>query len=356
MKLSVRDIEKFLSAPPAACRVFLFYGPDQGLVRARARAMAARFVQDLNDPFAITMLDGDAIAKDPARLTMETATLALGAGERVVWLREADDKCAKAMESLLLANSIPAIVIAEAEDLGPRSALRRLVEAAPNQAAAVPCYVEDAGMVAQIVSRELSAAGWQLSRDAASWFSQRVTGDRGLVQQEIQKLITYLGPSKTGNNLVDLDILQAIATGGAALIEDAFVDAIGTPAAMGLLERLLSEGTPVVSLIRMIGRHAARLYTTQLRIQSGEDQKSAMDSLQPKLFFKRETAFRAQLSRFSLRALASIRAELWRLEGACKQTGAPDDLLLSQFVLRLSGTSAPTRVTNPDKIGMMGAR
>lgn len=337
MKLQTRDIEKFLNQPPAECRVFLFYGPDSGLVQHRARQMIARFASDLNDPFAVSLLEGDDVVKDPSRLVGESAILALGADQRVLWLRNADDKSGKAVENLLLAENIPAIVIIEADELGPRSVMRRLAEAA-NNAAAIPCYVEDAGQVAQYVSRELSAAGLQITRDAATWFGQNLGGNRGVVEQELQKLITYMG-DKNLYGQIDLDTLKEIASGGSSLAEDEFVDAIGTPRAPQMLEKLLQEGSSVIALIRMIGRHVQKLYSAQLNIQSGDSFKTAVDKLTPKLFFKREAAFRTQLSRFSLRTLNRLRTRLLELEKDCKQTGAPDETLLSQLVLLLGASS-----------------
>jgi len=333
MKLQTRDIDKFLSAPPPVCHIFLLYGPDQGLVTARARAMAERFAPDLNDPFAVTILDSDDVIKDPSRLTGECAMLALGGGQRLIWLRDADEKCAKALEQLLLSPNNAAILVIEAGELGPKSNLRKLAEAA-NNAAAIPCYVEDAGQIVQYVTRELNAAGWRMTRDAATWFGQNLGGDRGLVQQEIQKLITYLGRLEQ-NNEVGLESLKAVAAGGAVLEEDEFIDAIGTPAAIPMVQKLMAEGQAPVNILRILGRHAGRLYATQLRISGGEDMKFAMDALQPKIFFRRENAFRAQLARFSLRYLSRLRGELWRLEAQCKQTGTPDELLVSQLVLRL---------------------
>ncbi|HRJ12293.1 MAG TPA: hypothetical protein PKW15_03505, partial [Alphaproteobacteria bacterium] len=204
---------------------------------------------------------------------------------------------------------------------------------------AIPCYVEDAGQVAQYVTRELAASGFQISRDAATWFGQNLGGDRGMVEQELQKLITYLGAPDAANKNVDLETLQQIAAGGGSLAEDDFVDAIGTARAPRMLEKLLQEGSAPVSLIRMIGRHAQKLYAVQLSIQAGDDMKTAMDKMQPKLFFKREAAFRAQLSRFSARTLSRLRARLLELEKECKQTGAPDETLLAQLVLLLGGTA-----------------
>lgn len=334
MKLPPRDIEKFLASPPPSCRVFVFYGPDQGLVSARARAMAQKFAPDIQDPFAVTLLDADTLTKDPSRLLAECSMLALGGGVRLVWLRGADDSTAKALEALLLTGTIPAIVVVEAGELPPKSALRKLAEAAQSEAAAIPCYVEDTGQVAQIITRELAQAGWRISRDAAQWFGANLGGDRAMVQGEIEKIITYLGTPKS-DNTVDMDVMRAVASGGAALEEDVFLDAVGTPAAAGMAQKLLAEGQPVTNLIRTLGRHVSRLYATQLRIQNGDDIKSAMDALQPKIFFKRENAFRAQLQKYSLRYLSRLRAELWRLENQCKQTGTPDELLFSQLCVLL---------------------
>jgi DNA polymerase-3 subunit delta len=335
MKLQTREIEKFLTAPPPACRVFIFYGPDSGLVSARGRALAQKFAPDLNDPFNVTLLDGDDLAKDAARLIAETQMMALGGGQRLIWLRNADDKNAgKAVENLLLAETIPAIVIIEAGELPPKSMLRKLAEAA-NNAAAIPCYVEDPAQVAQYVTRELAQVGWKITRDAATWFGQTLGGDRGLVQQEMEKLITYLGQANPAQNNVDVDTLKTIAAGGAVLEEDEFIDAIGTAAAIPMVQKLMAEGQAATNIIRTLGRHVSRLYATQLKISGGEDMKSAIDGLQPKLFFKRENAFRAQLTRFSLRYLSQLRTQLWRLEQQCKQTGAPDELLVSNLVLLL---------------------
>ncbi len=344
MKLQTREIDKFLAAPPPVCRVFVFYGPDGGLVTARGRAMAQKFAPDLNDPFAVTLLDGDDLAKNPSRLIAEAQMLAPsylgGGGQRLIWLREADEKNAgKAVENLLLAENIPAIVVIEAGELSPKSTLRKLSEAAAN-AAAIPCYVEDPAQVAGYVTRELAAAGWKLSRDAATWFGQNLGGDRGLVQQELEKLITYLGAPNPAQNSVDIDKLKNIAAGGAVLEEDEFIDAVGTPAAVPMVQKLMAEGQAAPNIIRTLGRHVSRLYATQLKIAGGEDMKNAMDALQPKLFFKRENAFRAQLNKFSLRYLSRLRGELWRLEQQCKQTGSPDELLVSQLVLLLGARAA----------------
>ena len=53
MKIPFRDIESFVAKPNPVVRVILVYGPDQGLMRERAKVMASAVVEDINDPFNV---------------------------------------------------------------------------------------------------------------------------------------------------------------------------------------------------------------------------------------------------------------------------------------------------------------
>ncbi|MEM6650433.1 MAG: DNA polymerase III subunit delta, partial [Pseudomonadota bacterium] len=72
--LKPRDIPEFLRAKPKGVFVVLLYGPDQGLVRERAKTLGHMVVEDLNDPFnAIELTDTD--LSDTGRLTDEAMAL-----------------------------------------------------------------------------------------------------------------------------------------------------------------------------------------------------------------------------------------------------------------------------------------
>ena len=53
MKLTWKQIEPFVKSPDPAARVVLVYGPDDGLMRERAKLMGQTIVADLNDPFKL---------------------------------------------------------------------------------------------------------------------------------------------------------------------------------------------------------------------------------------------------------------------------------------------------------------
>ena len=68
-------MERALDANPDV-RAVLLYGPDAGLVRERADGLVRGVAGDLGDPFRVTELSPDEIAKEPARLFDEAAAIA----------------------------------------------------------------------------------------------------------------------------------------------------------------------------------------------------------------------------------------------------------------------------------------
>ena len=91
MKLSAANVEGFIRAPDPAVRAMLLYGPDGGLVRERADALARQVVDDLGDPFRVAELGPAQLKADPARLADEAAAAieAVAADDAEAQVREA---------------------------------------------------------------------------------------------------------------------------------------------------------------------------------------------------------------------------------------------------------------------------
>jgi DNA polymerase-3 subunit delta len=99
---------------------------------------------------------------------------------------------------------------------------------------------------------------------------------------------------------------------------------------------------PVV-VHRSLQNHFRRLHLTRTRMAEGQSLHQAMEALQPKVFFKWEDAFRAQINRWSPGALEQVLNRLARLEAECKQTGAPVETLTGQAILSLAAGTAKSR-------------
>ncbi len=345
MKIAARDIESFVRKPPAAALAVLVYGPDEGLVRERLDLLTKTVVEDIRDPFNVVELAGSALEESPARLLDEAQSISmLGAnskdGRRVVRVRDATEKALAAVKNALESlKDGDNLVLLEAGNLPPRNQLRALFESAPN-AAALPCYVDDARDIGRVIGDTFRAAGYTCSSDALAHIAAGVAGDRAVARAEAEKLITYMGPQ---NKRITLDDAVA-STGNSAVmsLEDLarHVGAGDFSAADKILTHVFSEGVEPVRVLRALQSHFTRLHVTKARIEQGMDAETAMKTLKPAVFWKVKTAFVAQLNGWSMLQMEQALTMLVSAEAQCKRTGAAPETLCGRAVLSLANLGA----------------
>lgn len=334
MKLTWKQIEPFVKRPDPAARVVLVYGPEDGLMRERAKTIGLSVVSDFTDPFNVAVLSASQLADDPARLADEAHAISMMGGGRLVRVEDAGDKLTTLIKAYLENPSTDNLVILEAGELGPRSSLRKLCESAPN-AAALPCYVEDERDISRLIRESLQTEGMSIEPDAVQFLAGNIAGNRARARSEIEKLVTYKGAS----GVITLEDVQA-ACGEAG---DGSLDVLIYSAAGGNVvdclrtyDRLLAEGVSFMAIIRSLQNHFRKLHFTKSCASNGEPLEAIMKKLNPPIFFKQENAFKAQVQRWTLPALEQISARLQTLEAQCKQTGAAPETLCSQALLAIS--------------------
>jgi DNA polymerase-3 subunit delta len=337
MKLAAAQISAFLQKPDPAARVILVYGPDAGLVRERAESMAKKVVPDINDPFRTAHLTGAAIADDPARLHDEMAAQALGGGSRLVRVSSAIENMAAALAALLSdLQPSESLLLIEGGDLDKRSRLRGICEN-DSRAVAIPCYVEEGAARQRTISDILQTAGLRAERDALALLGEILPPDRMAMRSELEKLALYVGGAKNG--LVKLIDVEAIVqdAGGAEL--DDLIFAVGSGdarRAATLLDRLMEEQTSPVAILRSAERHFLRLQVARYHMDAGLGAGEAIKKLQPPVFWKHADSMAAQARRWPAAKIEAALARLFEAEAAVKRTGAPDEALTAQLLLRLA--------------------
>ncbi len=338
MKISAGRADGFCRKPRAGVAAVLLYGPDRGLVQERAETLARTVVDDLRDPFRVSELSGKAIAGDPALLADEAAAQALTGGRRVVRLRDTGNDAADAVASWLEAAAGDSLVVVEAGELVKSSRLRKLFEGSEN-AAAVPCYADDAASLEGVIDESLSSYGLRPTAAARSALLARLGGDRKLSRREIDKLALYVGE---GVGEVDEAAVEAVVGDSATVTLDDLADAVagGDHAAVGRsLARLHLDGVHPVGALRAVERHFQRLHL----VAASADAERALAGLRPPLFFKRQPAFMAQLRRWPAATLAAALDVLLQAEIDCKTTGLPAQAICGQALTRLTAAAARSR-------------
>lgn len=335
MKLTWKQIDGFVKSPDKAARAILVYGPDDGLMRERARAIAQTVVTDLSDPFNVTVLTESALLDDPARLNDEARAMSLMGGARIVRIEGASDKISPILREYLEDPSRENLVVLEAGELGTKSPLRALFEKQPN-AAALPCYVEDERSVSQLIRDMVKAAGLSIQADAVTWLATNIAGDRARARSEIEKLILYMGQ---GGGTIRLEDAQAACGEAGAQSFDDLIYAVGggrADVALTTYQKMLDETIPVVAILRSLQTHFRKLHFVHAQVASGMEAESAMKKLSPPIFFKYEQNFRAQLTKWPMAKINDVLRRLNDIEAQTKRTGTPTETLTAQAILSLS--------------------
>jgi DNA polymerase-3 subunit delta len=305
------------------------------LVRERAESLAKAVAPDLDDPFRVMTLPGTALAADPARLNDEMAAQSFTGGRRLVRLKDAGDALGAAFASLL--DDPPpgdSVAIAEAGDLAGRSALRRAFEGAKN-AVAVPCYMDEAETLAELVRSVLASHKITATAETREYLAGRLGSDRGVTRSELEKLALYAGDD--GRIGIE-DAIACVGDSAALSVDDAiFAAADGDAAALErALQRAFQEGESAVGIVKAAMRHFEKLHLAGARIAGGMSADAALQSLRPPVFFKHQARFLGALRQWPPRRAAAALGVLLEAERQCKRTGFPDHAICSDALLRLA--------------------
>jgi DNA polymerase-3 subunit delta len=341
MNVKPGEAERFAAKPPADLRAALVYGPDSGLVRERADALAKSVVADLSDPFRVADLDESALSGDPARLFDEAAALSMTGGRRVVRIRGAGNALAGMFEDFLESGTGDALIVVEAGELAKSSALRRVFEGA-DKAAALPCYLDNAQALEDIVRAVMKGYGLAIGADAVEAAVAKLGADRLLTRQELEKLALYA----MGDGTVAIAHVEAMMGDESELRVEAVCDAAAEADFVTLdreLTRLWEAGTSPIGVIRPALTHFQRLLAVRAETDEGADVAAAMRKLRPPVFYQRERSFRAQVSRFTVEKLEAALGLLYEAEALVKSTGVPAEAVTGRAFFSVAGLARSLR-------------
>lgn len=343
--LKGKAIDAFVARRDPKIAAILVYGPDLGLVRERADAVARQVCADFKDPFNYLELTDADLKSDPARLGDEIAALSLMGGDRVVRIRTNGESVAAAarlvVEGLEGGHLKPAgVVLIEAGDLAKSSGLRKLFEGS-KAAVALPCYADAPADVRAIAEAAARAEDLRFDGEALDLLVLLLGEDRGVSRAEIDKLILFKGPKtvREGAGVITLDDVRAVLvdTVSDAAGDAAAAAADGAPARLArALHRLAVAGASPVGTARALQREFSRLRAARGLMADGASAETAMGKLRPPVFFMEKRAFEARLGRWSLKKLDAALDMLIDAELGAKSTGLPDEAIVERAAFRVA--------------------
>lgn len=350
MKLTGTRADKFCAAPQAGILGALIYGPDRGLVQERGQILASKFADDPNDAFNVTLLTADDLSSDPARLSDEMSAMSLLGGTRLIRVKLEHEKQGAAISKLIgsfdaAPQRCAARLIIEAGDMSPRSAIRKAFEAA-GHFAALPCYALSVQNLERLIVDKLAAIGPHgigIDKDALLMWAPLLEGDRGLAQNEIEKLALYKGYGETENSCVTLEDINALAAGGQAGSIDEIINAAfsgQSQIADSAYRRAVSGKVHPALILRSLQRHITRLHQAAAARDSGMSPSEAMRALRPPVFAMHQRSFENQLRAWPIVRLTRILNESLETESRVKRAGSADTALVGRLLNAISMIAA----------------
>ncbi len=350
MKITGARQKRFLDNPPADLIGVMLFGPDRGLAKTRAQALAKKLVPDADDTFGATILTADDLSSDPAKLSDEMSALSLLGGGRLIRLRLDHERSGQAIAKLIKAfdtdpSRAEAKLIIEAGDLTPRSHIRKAIEAA-GHFAAIGCYAANAKDLREQIKTGLADKYISIDNEALEFWLPLLEGDFALAAGEIEKMALYKGYGKVENAKVTLEDIRAIAAGGQA----ASIDTIITEALSGQFDkcdtayrRAVDGKINPVTILFALQRHMMRLMEAAIKMEGGENANNAVKSLRPPVFKMQEGTFIRQLNIWPARMLSLSLQQCQIAERQLKSTGAPAEAITSRLLLALSTYAAKNK-------------
>lgn len=340
MKPGPAQIQAALRRLDPGIRLVHLFGPDEALVRERARIFGRQVVEDLSDPFLVVDLDGKAVADDDAILADEAASLPMLGGRKLIRITGLTDGGLKAVEALLASPTAENLVVAISGDLPRTSKLRKATEAHA-QALAIACYAEEGARLSSFLQQEAQARGLEMDRDAIELLTRAVGPERDIARNELDKLALY-----TGGGRVSFEDMEAVGADFGQTSYDRLINAVlgGNPIeAARQIDRMAEEGEAGIALLRAISRRLWQLLQVRTLMTDGHPIDAAISALRPPVFWKEKDALAAQARRWSPERLRTALNRLLSAERDIKSSGSAGDVIAHQCLMALAAAGRSRR-------------
>ncbi len=323
------EFESFVHRRSATMNGILIHGSDLSAVSALGRKVNLQA-----NSGAPMRIDPASLKENPGRLSDEFRSISLLGDRQILLVDGVDDSHLKFLSSVLSELKLANFVVLLGDALGKTSKLRLACEAS-EKFASLAIYEEDAAALAVRIRKQLGSDQLSWSSEVEAIFFDLVGTDRSTATQEAAKLSLYC----LGQRQVSISDVEAVCGDTADFGADQLIDAVlggdmNTTDRMGANLDADSAGTRGILSVFMF--HLTRLQSLKMDMERGQTAEMVVRNTKPTIFFKRKSAFMAQLRNFELQELIDMQQ---MISVAMLQTRKQPDLfeaLVSRTLLSLA--------------------
>ena len=294
---------------------FLFYGPNEGLVRKQIDRVIRYYSSEHG--YEALNLHSKEIDADNYAIDNNLKTVSMFFNGKVLTIDALKDKHLSIIEPIVEARPSNSILILKSENLIKSSKIRKFFE--NNKLCySLACYEDDSKSLMQQIEKFVSENKLSINRDVKNYLMQSLSNDRMINQNELEKIKLYFAKSDNELSLNEIKfLLNDSSSQNLNKMNEAVMygDAIKSSK---IINKLLTEGTGPISLIRSLIQYLIRLQKTKIEMKRGNNFDNAIKHLKPPLFWKDKDSFQKHCLRWPLQGIEKSIEKLLETEISCK--------------------------------------
>lgn len=334
MNIKPEQVEGLVKALNPALRGVVIYGSNEGMISTLSQQFIKAVSPDIYDAFHVSYLEMADISADIGALYAEFNAQSLMGGRRVVVIKEATNLLTKPLKELLACSPSDSLLVITSSSLKTKDSLAIMAKDEADFYG-IGCYDDRDEDITAFASKFMAKNGINIDNNAFQILCSRLSNDRKISANELDKLVTYMGTNK---NIFADDIMTVISDTSASSQEDlCYYVAQGiVDKALASYNRLIFEGENPVSIVRTLSYHFMKLLDCAVKIEKGETADKVVFSLRPPLMFFRKNAFLAQLRVWNRSRIVNALSLLYQTERECKTTDFPAEQVVSFALIRIA--------------------
>ena len=281
--------------------------------------------------------NGKDLDNDPFYLDDIVRTVSMFNTKKVIIVEALKDKHIKVIEDIAVSEPQEIILIIRDNNLNKTSKVRKFFE--NNQSFfSLACYEDDRKSMMKNIDEFVKKNNFNLNRDIKNYLLQSLSSDRMVNKSELEKIEIFYNQSKDAIELEDIKkILNDSSSQGLSKMNENVMYG-KTSKSSKIINKLLSEGTSPISLIRSLTNYLLRIQKTKIEMKKGNNFDSSIKTLRPPVFWKERDNFQNHCLKWPLHSIESNLCNLLDTEIKCKLNSKLANFNCEKAILLIANT------------------
>lgn len=313
----------------------LIYGPNEGLVNN----IVSKVTREYSDESECEKVDinGKDLNNDHNIIFEHISTISMFGSRKVIVIEDLQEKHFTNLEESLQVQAPNTILIIKLKTLNKNSKIRKYYENSKIYFS-LACYEDDRKSHIQIIDKFINNENFELDAECKQFLLNRLSVDRQLNIQELEKLSIYCGKDKRKINLSELEILFNDASLISLNKMNEYVMGGNLHRSSNVVNKLLSEGINPISIVRSLMNYVIRIQTTKIEMAKGRNFDEAIKVLKPPVFWKDKNNFHSHCLKWPLNKIESTLNKLFKLEVDCKLNSKLSNTYCEKMILLIANS------------------